>query len=138
MGDASIAFIRQIEIVFAVIIAFGVVYNTARIAVAERAHELATLRVLGFTRREVSTVLLGEIALLAGPAIPLGFALGYGLSVWLTANLSTELFRMPTVVLPRTYVFALLVFSAAAIGSALVVRRRLDHLDLVEVLKARE
>ena len=138
MGDASIAFIRQIEIVFAVIIAFGVVYNTARIAVAERAHELATLRVLGFTRREVSTVLLGEISLLAAPAIPLGCALGYGLSMWLTQNLSTELFRMPLVVLPRTYVFALLVFTAATIGSALVVRRRLDHLDLVEVLKARE
>ena len=138
MGDASIAFIRQIEIVFAVIIAFGVVYNTARIASAERAHELATLRVLGFTRREVSTVLLGEVALLAAPAIPLGCALGYGLSVWLTTDLSTELFRMPIVVLPRTYAFSLLVFAAAATGSALLVRRRLDRLDLVEVLKARE
>lgn len=138
MGDASIAFIRKIEIVFAVIIAFGVVYNTARIAVAERAHELATLRVLGFTRREISTVLLGEIALLAAPAIPLGCALGYGLSVFLTRDLSTELFRMPIVVLPRTYAFALIVFAAATISSALVVRRRLDHLDLVAVLKARE
>ena len=138
MSDESIAAIRRIEIVFAIIIAFGVVYNTARIAVAERAYELATLRVLGFTRREISTVLFGEIGMLAAPAIPLGCALGYGLAVWLGGAISTELFRLPVVVEPRTYAFAIAVFAAAALGSALVVRRRLDRLDLVAVLKARE
>jgi putative ABC transport system permease protein len=138
MSDESIAFIRQIEILFAVIIAFGVVYNTARIAVAERAYELATLRVLGFTRREISTILFGEIGVLAVPAIPLGCALGYGLSVWLGGAVSTELLRMPVIVEPRTYAFAISIFAAAALASALVVRRRLDRLDLVAVLKARE
>ena len=138
MGDETVAFIRQVELVFAIIIAFGVVYNTARIAVAERAYELATLRVLGFTRPEISAILLGEIGALAVPAIPLGCALGYALSTWLSGTLSTELFRFPVVLEPATYAFAIAVFAAAALGSALVVRRRLDHLDLVAVLKARE
>lgn len=138
MVDTSLAFVRQIEVLFSVIIAFGVVYNAARIALAERGHELATLRVLGFTRREISTMLLGEIALLALLAIPLGFGLGYGLSAWVSAAMSNQRFRMPVVVEPGTYAFALVVFAAATVGSALIVRRRLDHLDLVEVLKARE
>jgi putative ABC transport system permease protein len=138
MGDQSTSFIRGIELLFAVIIGFGVVYNTARIAVAERAYDLATLRVLGFTRREISTILLGEIATLAVPAIPLGCTLGYGLTILLATGASTALFRFPVVVPPRTYAFAVSVFLAAALSSALLVRRRLDHLDLIEVLKARE
>lgn len=138
MVDTSLAFVRQIEVVFAVIIAFGVVYNAARIALAERGHELATLRVLGFRRREISAVLLGEIGLLALLAVPLGFGLGYGLSAWVSAAMSNQRFRMPMVIEPETYAFALVVFVIATIGSALIVRRRLDHLDLVEVLKARE
>lgn len=138
MGDESVAFIRKIEIIFAVIIAFGVVYNTARIAVAERAHELATLRVLGFTRRDISAILLGEIGALAAPAIPLGCLIGYLLSSWLASALSSELFRFPVVLDIRTYAFAIFVFAVAAVGSALVVRRQLDRLDLVAALKARE
>lgn len=138
MGDETVAFIRRIEIIFAVIIAFGVVYNTARIAVAERSYELATLRVLGFTRGEISSILLGEIGVLAAPAIPLGCAVGYLLSSWLSGALSSELFRFPLVLEPRTYAFAIVVFAFAAVGSALVVRKQLDRLDLVAVLKARE
>ena len=138
MGDETVAFIRRIEIVFAIIIAFGVVYNTARIAVAERSHELATLRVLGFTRREISSFLLGEIGALAVPAVPLGCLFGYLLSSWLAGALSSELFRFPIVLDVRTYAFAIAVFATAAVGSALVVRRQLDRLDLVAVLKARE
>ena len=138
MGDQSVAFIRKIEIIFAVIIAFGVVYNTARIALAERTYELATLRVLGFTRGEISAILLGEIGALATPAIPLGCILGYALSAWLASALSSELFRFPVVLVPTTYAFAIGVFALASAASALVVRRRLDRLDLVAVLKARE
>jgi putative ABC transport system permease protein len=138
MSDDSLRFVRDVVIVFSVIIAFGVVYNAARIAVAERAYELATLRVLGFTRGEISTVLLGEIGLLAVAAVPLGFGVGYGLSGLVMEAMSGERFRMPLVVEPGTYAFALLVFLAAATVSALLVRRRLDRLDLVEVLKARE
>jgi len=138
MPDQSIGFIRRIETVFAVIISFGVVYNTARIALAERAYELATLRVLGYTRAEISAVLLGEVGVLAAPAIPLGCVLGYGLSVLVASAMSTALLRMPVIVTPPTYAFAILVFAIAAFGSVLVVRRRLDRLDLVQVLKVRE
>ena len=136
MVDTSLAFVRRIEIVFSIIIAFGVVYNAARIALAERAYELATLRVLGFTRREISAMLLGEIAVLAVLAVPLGFAIGYARSAGVSAAMSND--RLPVVVEPGTYAFALVVFATATVGSALIVRRRLDHLDLVDVLKARE
>lgn len=138
MSDSAIDFVRKIEVVFAVIIAFGVVYNSAKIALAERAHELAALRVLGFTRGEVSAILLGEVAVLAAPAIPLGLATGYWLSGLLVASMTGERMHMPHVVTGSTYTFAIVVFSIAAAASALVVRRGLDRLDLIEALKARE
>jgi putative ABC transport system permease protein len=137
-SDRIVRFVRQIEIVFAIVIAFGVVYNTARIALAERGRELATLRVLGFTRREVSVILLGEVGALAIPAIPLGAVLGYLISGLVIRAMSGERMHVPLVVDPASYAFAIAVFVVAAIVSALVVRRGLDRLDLVAVLKAKE
>lgn len=121
-----------------ILITFGVVYNSARIQLSERARELASLRVLGFTRAEVSRVLLIEIAILTGIALPVGWVLGYGLA-WLTASgIDTELFRIPFVVEPATFAFATIIVLAVTLVSAYAVRRRIDHLDLVAVLKTRE
>lgn len=138
MSDSAVSFIRKIEIIFAVIIAFGVVYNSAKIALAERARELATLRVLGFTRGEVSRILLGEVTGLALPAIPIGFVAGYWLSGLVAAAMSAQRMHVPHFVALPTYAFAVVVFAVAAAASALVVRRGIDRLDLVGVLKARE
>jgi putative ABC transport system permease protein len=137
-SDQIVQFVRQIEILFAIIIAFGVVYNTARIALAERGRELATLRVLGFTRGEVSAILLGETGALAVPAIPIGMAAGFLLSGLVMQSMSGERMHVPLVVEPSSYAFAIAVFVIAAVVSALVVRRGLDRIDLVSVLKARE
>jgi putative ABC transport system permease protein len=130
--------IRLFNMIFASVIAFGVVYNSARISLSERSRELATLRVIGFTRVEISLILLGEMAVLTLVAIPLGLVLGYLMAGWLASQMDTELFRLPWVVSRSTYGFAVVVVIAAALFSALVVRRRLDHLDLVAVLKARD
>jgi len=130
--------VRAIEILFAAIIAFGVVYNSTRIALSERSRELATLRVIGFTRAEISYILLGEVAMITLVAVPLGLAVGYGLSAVTARALATELFRIPLVVAPRTYAFSAVTIVAATVISALIVRHRLDHLDLVAVLKMRE
>jgi putative ABC transport system permease protein len=127
-----------ILIAFAVIIAFGMVYNGARIALSERGHELASLRVLGFTRAEIGVMLLGEQAILTLIAIPLGFAMGYGLAGLLTVAVDTELIRFPLLISPRTYVLAFLVIAGAAVLSGLLVKWRLRNLDLVAVLKTRE
>ncbi len=129
---------RLFTTLFATIIAFGVVYNTARIALSERSRELATLRVIGFTRTEISLILLGEMAILTLAAIPVGLVLGHGLSGLLTLTMDTELYRIPVVIKPSTYGLATVVVLIAALLSALVVRRKLDHLDLVAVLKASE
>ena len=123
---------------YRVIIAFGVVYNTARISLAERSRELATLRVIGFTRGEISTVLLGELATLTIIAIPLGLLIGTGMSAAVAAQLDTDMFRVPFVISLSTYAFAVLVVLIASIVSSLLVRRRLDELDLIAVLKTRE
>ena len=123
---------------FAIVVAVAIVYNAARIALSERGRELASLRVLGFTRREVAVLLLGEQAILTVLAVPLGYLIGQQCCLWIARQYQWELFRLPTVVRPQTYVFALLVLIGAAIGSAWLVRRRLDRLDLVEVLKTRE
>jgi putative ABC transport system permease protein len=124
--------------VFATIIATGVVYNNARIALAERAWELASLRVLGFTRVEVSAFLLGELAIEIALAIPLGMALGYGLASLIVHLIKTDEFFFPMVIGPATYAYAVLCVVAAGAVSGLIVRRRVDMLDLVGVLKTRE
>ncbi|UUX95036.1 ABC transporter permease [Aquabacterium sp. J223] len=123
---------------FATVIAVGVVYNNARIALAERAWELASLRVLGFTRAEVSALLLGEMGLAVAVALPLGMWLGFGLVHAVVGRLASDAFFFPVVIRPRTYAWAALAVLAAAIASALVVRRRIDRLDLVAALKTRE
>lgn len=127
---------RLINVMFSAIIAIGVVYNAARIALSERGRDLATMRVIGFTRGEISWVLLGEIAVLTIAAIPLGLLLGHGLAALATEALETETNRFPFVVNLSTYGFAVMTVVIAAIASSLLVRRRLDHLDLLAVLKA--
>jgi putative ABC transport system permease protein len=134
----NVLFFTSILTAFAAVIAIGVVYNNARIALQERSWELASLRVLGFTRGEVSTFLLGELALELLAAIPLGCLLGYLLS-WAIVRMSHhDLIAIPIIVLPRTYAFAALAIVVAGAASALIVRRHIDRLDLVGVLKTRE
>lgn len=124
--------------VVASVIAVGVVYNNARIALAERGWELASLRVLGFTRAEVSALLLGELAIVIVLALPLGMLSGFGLAHAVAGLLESDQFAFPVVVMPRTYAWAALCVMAAGAASALVVRRRIDRLDMVAVLKTRE
>jgi len=125
-------------IVFSCALAFGVTYNAARISLSERGRELATLRVLGFTRAEISYILLGEVALLTFVALPLGCAAGFGLASLIVSAFETELYRVPMVVLASTYGWAMLIGLAATAVSAFLVRRRVDRLDLIAVLKTRE
>lgn len=127
---------RVINGVFAGIIAFGVVYNAARISLAERSRELATLRVIGFGRDEISLIFLGEIAVLTVLAIPLGLGLGRAFAALAVVALGTESQRFPLVVEVSTYAFAVTTVLGAALGSSLLVRRQLDRLDLLAVLKA--
>jgi putative ABC transport system permease protein len=134
----SLLLMRTFNVFFACVIAFGVVYNSARIALAERSRELATLRVIGFTRGEVSRILLGELAVLTATAIPAGLLLGRLFAAGAARANDTELFRIPFVVEPMTYGLATLVTLVAALASGLVVRRRIDSLDLVGVLKTKE
>ncbi len=125
-------------IVFSCALAFGVTYNAARISLSERGRELATLRVLGFTRAEISYILLGEVALLTFVALPLGCLSGYLLASLIVHAFETELYRVPMVILASTYGWAIVIGVAATTVSALLVRRRVDHLDLIAVLKTRE
>src|SRR5690606_14845693 len=109
--------------------------NTARISFSEHSRELATLRVIGFTRGEISAILLGELAVLTLLALPVGMVCGYLLSAWIVAAVESESFRLPVVISRSTYGFAALVVIISAVVSGMIVRRRLDHLDLVSVLK---
>ncbi len=124
--------------VLAAVLAFGVTYNSTRIALSERGRELATLRVLGFSKGEISYVLLGEVMFLIFVALPLGCLLGYGL-VWSMASaFDTEMFRVPIAIQPNTYGYAIVIVLVAAAISAALVRKRVDELDLIRVLKTRE
>lgn len=125
-------------VAFAGLLTFGVVYNAARIALSERGRELASLRVLGFSRGEVSYILLGELALLTLAAIPLGWWTGTLLAEVMSASMDTELFRIPVAIRPATYGWAALGLVAGAAASGLVVARKIRRLDLIAVLKTRE
>ena len=127
-----------IALLMGAVINFGVVYNSARIALAERGRELASLRVLGFTQGEVSYILLGEQALLVLASIPLSFVVGYGLSWFMAYNLQSDLYRVPVHIPGAAYAHAALITVLSALISALAVRWRIHRLDLIGVLKTRE
>ena len=120
------------------IISFGVVYNSARIALAERSRELASLRVLGFTKNEASYILLGEIALLTLLALPLGAGFGYLLAWFLSESFTTELYQIPLVIELKSYGYACAVVAGASLISGILVDRDIGKLDLVAALKTRE
>lgn len=128
----------MIYIGLAVIIAFGVVYNSARIQLSERARELATLRVLGFRRAEVANVLFVELGAIVIAAQPIGWLIGTGFGVLITSSLATDLFRVPFIIQAETYAISSIVVIGAAVLSAWIVRRRVNRFDLVQVLKTRE
>ncbi|QHE86133.1 ABC transporter permease [Hydrogenophaga sp. BPS33] len=138
VSGRNILIMSSILTAFAIVIAVGVVYNNARIALAERTWELASLRVLGFTRAEVSFILLGELALGIAIALPLGMGLGWGLTHTVVELMRSDQFLFPVDIQPRTYAWSALAVVAAGVASALVVRRRIDRLDMVAALKTRE
>jgi putative ABC transport system permease protein len=123
---------------FASVIAVGVIYNGARISLSERGRELASLRVMGFRRGDVAVLLLGEQAVVTLFAIPLGWAIGYLLALALSTSMETEAYRIPFVVSARTYGLAAAITIGVAVASGWIVRRRIDRLDLIAVLKTRE
>jgi putative ABC transport system permease protein len=119
-------------------IAAVVIYNAMRVSLAERQRELASLRVLGFSKADVSYILLGEAGFLTLAAIPLGLVMGTGLAWSLSKAMSTDFFRLPFIITAGTYGYTALVLILISAASALFVRNRIDHLDLVAVLKTRE
>ncbi len=138
MIDRSVGIMITMNLIFAWIIACGLVYNGARIALSERGYELATLRVLGFTQRESASLLLGEQAVITGSGLPLGIVLGIGLTLYFIWMLSTQMWRMPYVMTGLNLVGAMVAVALAAVASGGAVAWRLRRLDLVGALKARE
>ncbi|MCG6897253.1 MAG: ABC transporter permease [Thiocapsa sp.] len=137
MGQIVLTF-AFISTLLAGSIAVGVVYSNARIALTERSRELASLRVLGFSRGEIAYVLLGELALITLAAIPVGFIIGTALIVGIVHGVESDLYRIPLVIVPSVYAFAATVVVLATLLSGLIVSRQLGRLDLLSVLKTRE
>ena len=134
----TVLFFTFITTLLGASIAFGVVYNSMRIALSERNRELASLRVLGFERVEVAYILLGELALLTLLAIPLGLTIGYGLCAYLAFEFKSDLYRIPLVFGMNVYAFAATVVIVSSLISGLLIWRNLARLDMVAVLKTKE
>lgn len=134
----NITVMISVYVILATIIAVGVVYNFSRIALSEQGRELASLRVLGFTNREVASVLFGELAAVVLLAQPLGWLIGYGIALAMVAAFSSDLYRVPFIVGRDVFATASLVVLAAALVSAFAIRGRINNLDMIEVLKTRE
>lgn len=132
----SIGLLQKMYMLFATIVAFGIIYNSARISLSERARELATLRVLGFSRREVGAVLVGELVLLTIVALPLGLLIGSGFARGIITSVNTETVRLPLVLTAGNYAFAILIVATASAVSLLFAARKLAEIDLVSALKA--
>lgn len=134
----NVATFRFYNLTLAAIIVIGVVYNNARLSFSERARELATMRVLGYRRSEVSYVLLGELVLVTIAALPFGVAIGLGLAWYIATSFSSDIYTIPFTVSLKTIGLALLTVMMASVATAMLVRRRVDRLDLIRVLKSRE
>lgn len=135
---ASIGLIQKIYLTFATVVACGIIYNSARISLSERQRELATLRVIGFTQGEVGAVLVGELVILTLVALPFGLVVGSILAGGILQTVNTEFVRLPLILTPANYAFAVLVVAVASLVSAVLACRKLNRLDLVGVLKARD
>lgn len=135
---ASLRLTVTIVVSLAVVVALGVVYNGIRISLSERSRELASLRVLGFTRQEVAALLFGEQGVIDVIGTPLGLLMGLGLAYWISTGFATEMYRFPVVVSTRTYLFSAGVIAVAVLGATLVMRRKVYGLDLIAALKTRE
>ena len=131
-------FFALISTVLGACIAFGVIYNNMRIALAERGRELASLRILGFGKGEVSYILIGEMMLIALIAQPIGWLIGAWIASAMTNAFTSDLYAIPLVLKPAVFATGSLVVLTAAFVSVMIVRRRLDRLDLVSVMKTRE
>lgn len=138
MLDTGAGAIRYVMAAIAGIITFGIIYNSARIAFAERARDLASLRVIGFTKREAAFVLLGELAVITLFALPVGSGLGYYLSLAIAEGFSTDLYQIPAIIVPESYGTAALAVLIAAAISGWLVKRDIDRIDMVSALKTRE
>ena len=136
--EENIVVMNTIYITIAVLITVGVSYNAARIQLSERARELASLRILGFGRGEISYILVGEMMLVALIAQPIGWLVGAAIADLMTNAFTSDLYAIPLVLKPRTFALGSLVVLGAAFASVMIVRRRLDYLDLVAVMKTRE
>jgi putative ABC transport system permease protein len=135
---AIVSVFTLIMTLFAGIIAIGVVYNNTRVALSQRSRELASLRVLGYTRREIAGILFGEQAVQVALAIPVGLLIGRWMSEAMMSNVDPEAYRFPVFVSGTTYAFAIAVTLLSAVVSAFIMRRRIQTLDLIAVLKTRE
>jgi len=135
--DQTVVVMTLILTLFAAVIAVGVVYNNARVTLSVRNRDLASLRVLGLTRGEISTILLGELVVQVLLALPIGLYFGHRMVMALGGMVDPERYRLPAVTSVQTYAFAVVVTAAAALVSAWLVRRRLNRLDLIGVLKMR-
>lgn len=138
MMNTGAGAIRYVMGTIAFVITFGIVYNAARIAYAERARDLASLRVIGFTKGEAAFVLLGELAVVTLVALPIGSVLGYYLSFGIAAGFSSEVYQIPAIFDPASYGFAALVVLGAAVASGWLVKRDIDRAELISALKTRE
>lgn len=137
MMDQGAGAMRYIMAIVAAIITFGIVYNSARIAFAERAHDLASLRVIGFTKGEAAFVLLGELGIITLLALPVGSLIGYALAGAIAAGFSTDLYTVPAALDKGSLGIATLSVILAAVFSGWLVKREVDRLDLVTALKSK-
>jgi putative ABC transport system permease protein len=136
--DTGAGAMRYIMVLIAGVITFGIVYNSARIAYAERERDIASLRVIGFTKSEAAFVLLGELGLVTVCALPVGALMGYFLSQAISAGFSTDLYQIPAIYSPESYGAAAIAVVLASILSGWLVKRDIDQVNLVMALKSKE
>jgi putative ABC transport system permease protein len=134
----SMLSINFVFILFASVLAFGVIYNSGRITLSERGREFASLRVLGFTKREVAMILIGQQTAIVLLGIPIGFGLGYLVNKLITGSYNTEIFRMPFEFTIQSLGYSAIVVLLSAVISNIFIIRRVYHIDIIEVLKTRE
>lgn len=124
--------------VMAAALAFAVVFTLSNTNISERERELATIKVLGFRRREVYRYINKETIVLTLIGIVAGWPLGYLITRFLTYVLRMPSLFFDTIVEPQTYVFASIMALVFTLIINQMTNRSLDKIDMVGALKSAE
>ncbi len=127
----------SIMLIFGGVLGFAIVYNVTTVSINERIMEFSSLRVLGFDKNQIYRLVTRENSLMTVFGILLGIPLGYGMCVGLSTAVSTEIYSIPIMITPGTYIISAIATIIFITIAQLATIRKIHNINFMEALKNR-